>query len=247
MGKLDGKTAIVSGGSRGIGEAIVRTLCEEGAFVIFTYNNNKEKAEKLLKVLTKEGYYLEAHQVDLKDYSSIEKFNNEVIYKMAKIDILVNNAGISNVGLFMDMSKTQVDEIIGTNLSGSIFLTQFVVKKMIGEKRGNIVNISSIWGNVGASCEVLYSATKGGINLFTKALAKELGPSGIRVNAVAPGVINTDMNRWMTEEDKTALEEGIPLDRFGEKEEVSKVVAFLCSEDSSYINGQILTVDGGML
>lgn len=247
MARLEGKIAIVTGGSRGIGEAIVRTLCEEGAFVIFTYNNNEEKAKSLVKELKAKGYFLQACQLDLNNYSSIENFNDVIISKQSNLDILINNAGISKVGLFMDASKSEVDEMINTNLTGSILLSQFAVKKMINKKKGSIVNISSIWGNVGASCEVLYSATKGGINIFTKALAKELGPSGIRVNSVAPGVIDTEMNKWMNETDRMNLEQEIPLDRFGDTKEVAKVVSFLCSDESSYVTGQIITVDGGMI
>ncbi|GKX66056.1 elongation factor P 5-aminopentanone reductase [Inconstantimicrobium mannanitabidum] len=247
MARLEGKIAIVTGGSRGIGEAIVRTLCEEGAFVIFTYNNNEEKAKSLVKELKAKGYFLQACPLDLNNYSSIENFNDVIISKQSNLDILINNAGISKVGLFMDASKSEVDEMINTNLTGSILLSQFAVKKMIDKKKGSIVNISSIWGNVGASCEVLYSATKGGINIFTKALAKELGPSGIRVNAVAPGVIDTEMNKWMNETDRMNLEQEIPLDRFGDTKEVAKVVSFLCSDESSYVTGQIITVDGGMI
>lgn len=247
MARLEGKIAIVTGGSRGIGEAIVRTLCEEGAFVIFTYNNNEEKAKSLVKELRAKGYFLQAYQLDLNNYSSIENFNEVIISKQSNLDILINNAGISKVGLFMEASKSEVDEMINTNLTGSILLSQFAVKKMINKKKGSIVNISSIWGNVGASCEVLYSATKGGINIFTKALAKELGPSGIRVNAVAPGVIDTEMNKWMNETDRMNLEQEIPLDRFGDTKEVAKVVSFLCSDESSYVTGQIITVDGGMI
>ena len=159
----------------------------------------------------------------------------------------MNNAGISNLGLFMDYSLDDIDNLINVNLTGTMKLTNALFDLIREGKNQSIINISSIWGNVGASCEVLYSASKGGINLFTKALAKEVASLGIRVNAVAPGVINTKMNSWLKDEEKKDLEDEIPLNRFGETSEISKVVAFLCSDDSSYLTGQIITVDGGML
>ena len=147
----------------------------------------------------------------------------------------------------MDYSLDDIDNLINVNLTGTMKLTNALFDLIREGKNQSIINISSIWGNVGASCEVLYSASKGGINLFTKALAKEVASLGIRVNAVAPGVINTKMNSWLKDEEKKDLEDEIPLNRFGETSEISKVVAFLCSDDSSYLTGQIITVDGGML
>ena len=147
----------------------------------------------------------------------------------------------------MDYSLDDIDNLINVNLIGTMKLTNALFDLIREGKNQSIINISSIWGNVGASCEVLYSASKGGINLFTKALAKEVASLGIRVNAVAPGVINTKMNSWLKDEEKKDLEDEIPLNRFGETSEISKVVAFLCSDDSSYLTGQIITVDGGML
>ena len=147
----------------------------------------------------------------------------------------------------MDYSLDDIDNLINVNLTGTMKLTNALFDLIREGKNQSIINISSIWGNVGASCEVLYSASKGGINLFTKALAKEVASLGIRVNAVAPGVINTKMNSWLKDEEKKNLEDEIPLNRFGETSEISKVVAFLCSDDSSYLTGQIITVDGGML
>ena len=172
---------------------------------------------------------------------------DEIISTMGKIDILVNNAGISKIGLFMDSDKENIDHIMNVNLLGPIYLTKHVVNYMIPRKSGNIVNISSMWGETGASCEVLYSASKGGINLFTRSLAKELAPSNIRVNAIAPGVIDTPMNSFLTENEKSELEEEIPLGRFGKPEEVGRLTAFLCSDDSSYITGQVIRTDGGFI
>ena len=167
--------------------------------------------------------------------------------KFGKLDVLVNNAGISKIGLFMDASDEEIDSIMNVNLIGAMKLTRDSMDLLREGSNSSIINISSIWGNVGASCEVLYSTTKGGMNLFTKALAKEIAPWGIRVNCIAPGVINTEMNSWLSKEEKEGLEEEIPMNRFGEVEEIGRVAKFLASEDSSYLTGQILTVDGGML
>lgn len=247
MADLSGKTAVVTGGSRGIGRAIVEEFLKAGAYVIFTYNNSEEKSNEIVKKYKEQGFFLEAHKVNLNDYDSICRFYDDVIYQRGSIDILVNNAGISKVNLFMDMTKEDIDEIVGTNFTGTMYLTQLIVKKMVMQKKGSILNISSIWGNTGASCESVYSATKGGITMFTKSLAKELGSCNIRVNALAPGVIKTEMNEWMNEEEKRELCDEIPLNRFGEKNEVAKCAAFLCSDDASYVSGQVLTVDGAML
>ena len=172
---------------------------------------------------------------------------NEVINKSGKIDILVNNAGISLMGLFMDSSEEEINEIINTNLMGSIYLSKEAILHMASRNAGNIINISSMWGEVGASCEVLYSATKGGINSFTKALAKEMAMSNIRVNAIAPGVIDTYMNSMLDEESRESLKEEIPMGRFGMPSEIGKLAVFLCSDDSSYITGQVIRVDGGFI
>lgn len=172
---------------------------------------------------------------------------NEVISKSGKVDILVNNAGISLMGLFMDSSEDEMNEIINTNLMGAIYLSKEALSHMVSRNTGNIINISSMWGEVGASCEVLYSATKGGINSFTKALAKEMAMSNIRVNAIAPGVIDTKMNSMLDEESKESLKEEIPMGRFGMPSEIGKLAAFLCSDDSSYITGQVIRVDGGFI
>jgi 3-oxoacyl-[acyl-carrier protein] reductase len=160
---------------------------------------------------------------------------------------LVNNAGVSSVGLFIDMNEEKWDEIIDINLKGVINCSHSTLDYMISQKSGTIINISSMWGNVGASCEVVYSSTKGAVNLFTKSLAKEMAPSGIRVNAIAPGVIDTEMNSWLSDEDKRGLEQEIPLGKFGDIEDIGKTVVFLASDGAKYITGQVLTVDGGMV
>lgn len=158
----------------------------------------------------------------------------------------MNNAGVSKIGLFTDMTEQDWDDVMNTNLKGVFNCCHQAVKYMLSQKSGSIINISSIWGNYGGSCEVLYSASKGGINAFTKALAKELAPSGIRVNAIAPGVIDTDMNECFTAQDRQLILEDIPMQRFGQAEDVAKLATYLASDDANYITAQIITVDGGM-
>ncbi|KGO12991.1 short-chain dehydrogenase [Clostridium botulinum] len=246
MVNLIGKVAIVTGGSRGIGRSIALELTKAGANVIINYNKNKEDALETLSLIKDLGGYGYVCKADVSDYGSSKKLIEFAINKFGKIDILVNNAGIAKIGLFIDMDENDWDNIINTNLKGVFNCSHNVIKYMLDKGEGTIINVSSMWGNIGASCEVIYSASKGGINAFTKALAKELGPNNIRVNAVAPGVINTDMNSCLCEEDMDNLKNEIPLMRLGEGEEVGKVVAFLSSKDSSYINGQIITIDGAM-
>ncbi len=243
---LTGKVAIVTGGSRGIGKSIALELTRVGANVIINYNKNEEDAIKTLKLIKDLGGYGYIYKADVSNYNSSKELMEFAISKFGKIDILVNNAGIAKIGLFIDMDENDWNNIVNTNLKGVFNCSHNVVKYMFDKGEGTIINVSSMWGNVGASCEVIYSASKGGINAFTKALAKELGPNNIRVNAVAPGVINTDMNSCICEEDLDNLKNEIPLMRLGEGEEVGKVVAFLSSKDSSYINGQIITIDGAM-
>lgn len=247
MINLNGKTAIITGGSRGIGSAIVEKFLSLGCYVIFTYNTNKDSADKILSDMKDKGYFLEARKLNLGDREDIKRFVKEINEEKRNIDILVNNAGISNVGLFIDMDDDDIDSVIDVNFKGMVYLTKYILKNMISSGRGSIVNISSIWGNTGASCEVVYSSTKGAINLFTKALAKEAGQFGIRVNCVAPGVIDTEMNGWMNEEEREELISEIPQGRFGSPYEVADAVSYLASDSSSYVNGQILTVDGGMI
>lgn len=246
MVNLMGKVVIVTGGSRGIGRSIALELTKAGANVIINYNKNKEDALETLNLIKDLGGYGYVCKADVSDYDSSKKLVEFAINKFGKIDILVNNAGIAKIGLFIDMDENDWDNIINTNLKGVFNCSHNVIKYMLDKGEGTIINVSSMWGNIGASCEVIYSASKGGINAFTKALAKELGPNNIRVNAVAPGVINTDMNSSLCEEDMNNLKNEIPLMRLGEGEEVGKVVAFLSSKDSSYINGQIITIDGAM-
>lgn len=247
MNKLSGKVALITGASRGIGRAIAIEFARQGASIIINYSTDDEGAKETLEEVKRvSGYGI----IIKGDISSFEKCNiivDETLKTMGKIDILVNNAGISYIGLFMDATEEEIQRIVSTNLLGSMYLTKHVLKEMISRKSGNIINISSMWGEVGASCEVLYSTTKGGLNAFTKALAKEVAPSNIRVNCIAPGVIETKMNSFLGEEEKKALEEEIPLGRFGNPSEIGKLAVFLCSDDSSYITGQIIRADGGFI
>lgn len=247
MGILSGKVALVTGASRGIGKAIALELSNEGATVIINYSKDDSGAELTLAEIIASGGYGKLLKGNISSFETSKKIIDEVIKNFGKIDILVNNAGISKIGLFMDSSEEDIDNIIGTNMLGAMYLSKHALPHMINKGIGNIVNISSMWGEVGASCEVLYSASKGGLNLFTKSLAKEVAPMGIRVNAVAPGVIETEMNAFLEEDDRAQLEEEIPMGRFGDVEEIGKAVVFLCSDNCKYLTGQIIRIDGGMI
>lgn len=245
--KLAGKVAVITGASRGIGRGIAKELAKEGAYVVINYRDNDLAAELLLNEIKEVGLRGCTYKCDVSHYGNTKDMIHNILEKLGKIDILVNNAGISSVGLFMDNSEDDFEKIMNTNFKSVFNTSRSIVDHMISMKQGVIINISSIWGNVGASCEVLYSASKGAINSFTKALGKELGPSNIRVNAISPGVIETEMNSWLSEDDKNDLINEIPLNRMGKAEEIGKLVAFLCSDDGAYINAQVITADGGMI
>lgn len=247
MGKLIGKVALVTGASRGIGRAIAVELAKEGASVVINYSKDDEGAKETLEQVKKVNGYGVIIKQDISSLEGCKSMIDEIINTMGKVDILVNNAGISTIGLFMDAEEEDISRIINTNLMGPVYLTKYALQHMVPKRSGNIINISSMWGDVGASCEVLYSTTKGGLNLFTKSLAKELAMSNIRVNGIAPGVIDTKMNEVFSEEDRKSLEEEIPLGRFGRPEEIGKLAVFLASDDSSYITGQIIRADGGFI
>lgn len=244
---FNGKVILITGGSRGIGNSIAKEFARLGGTVIINYRYNDEAAKQTLKEIQAFGGYAASIKGDVSSYSFTKDMIEGILDKFGKIDVLINNAGISKIGLFIDMQEEDFDNIINTNLKGVFNTCHSVAKHMIDRRQGSIINISSIWGEVGASCEVLYSASKGGINSFTKALGKELAPSGIRVNAVQPGVINTEMNKWLTKEEKKDLEGEIPMMRFGEGDDIAKITVFLASEDSKYITSQIMTVDGGYI
>ncbi|OAA93758.1 elongation factor P 5-aminopentanone reductase [Clostridium coskatii] len=247
MENLGGKVAIVTGASRGIGRSIAINLAKCGANVVINYKKDEKEAYKTLDMIKQAGSVGMVVQGDVSLYSNAERIVQYALSKMGKIDILVNNAGISKIGLFVDMKEDEWNSIIDVNLKGVLNCSHSVLKHMISKKSGAIINISSMWGNVGAACESIYSASKGAINLFTKSIAKEMAPSNIRVNAVAPGVIDTEMNSWLKEDEKKSLMEDIPMGKFGQCEDIAKTVCFLAGDSSAYITGQIVTVDGGMI
>ena len=244
---LNGKVALVTGASRGIGRGIAIELAKAGASVIVNYRKDLKGAEETKRIIEEKNGYCRIIKWDVSSYEDTKLMTESIIKDFGKVDILINNAGVSKVGLFIDMYEEDWDNIINTNLKGVFNCCRNILPHMFSVKSGVIINISSMWGNVGASCEVIYSASKGGVNSFTKALAKEVGPSNIRVNAISPGVINTSMNKWMSCEERDSLKDEIPLCRFGECEDIGKAVVFLCSDNAKYITGQVLTIDGGMI
>lgn len=237
------KVVVVTGGSRGIGAQIVKTLANENYKVILNYNNSKEQAEKIQQELLEQGNEIEIIKADVSKREEIEKLIQFAINKFNKIDVLINNAGISQEGLFTDVTEEEWQKIINTNLNSVFYCNQQALKYMIPEQQGCIINISSIWGETGASCEVAYSTTKAAINGMTKALAKEVGPSNIRVNAIAPGIIDTDMNRNLTNEELEQIKEQIPLNKIGKALDIAKCVKWLIEDE--YTTGQIISINGG--
>jgi len=244
---LSGKIAIVTGGSRGIGRAIATTLSKYGASIVITYSRDEEGAKDTLDSIKKNGGYCLAQRFDVSSYGDCDKAVQSVIDTFGKVDILINNAGLSNIGLFIDADEVLWNRLIDVNIKGVFNMTKCVLNNMLKNGSGTILNISSIWGVNGASCESIYSATKGAINSFTKALAKEMGANGIRVNAIAPGVINTGMNSWLSSEEEEELTNSIPMGCFGAANDIGDLAAFLCSEKAKYINGQTIVVDGGLI
>lgn len=232
------KTALVTGGTGDIGQAICRKLSEDGYYVIINYLHSDEKANKLANDISGK-----ALKFDVSDRNEVENISKIT----GKIDLLINNAGISEIDLFTGISHEKSARIMNINLNGTLNCSRAFLPSMIHNKSGNIINISSMWGQVGASCEVDYSATKAGIIGFTKALAKEVAPSGIRVNCVSPGFIMTEMNNRFTAEELESIKEEIPLGFFGTPEHVANTVSFLASEKSEYITGQVIAVNGGMV
>lgn len=237
------KVVVVTGGSRGIGAQIVKTLANENYKVILNYNNSKEQAEKIQQELLEQGNEIEIIKADVSKREETEKLIQFAINKFNKIDVLINNAGISQEGLFTDVTEEEWQKIINTNLNSVFYCNQQALKYMIQEQQGCIINISSIWGETGASCEVAYSTTKAAINGMTKALAKEVGPSNIRVNAIAPGIIDTDMNRSLTNEELEPIKEQIPLNKIGKALDIAKCVKWLIEDE--YTTGQIISINGG--
>lgn len=235
------KYAFITGASRGIGAAIADELAKNGYHLYLTCKNSGEQLRSFAAELERKyNISCTCFVGDIGDY----KFVEECFSSVTSLDVLVNNAGISYVGLLSDMNVKDWDQVIGTNLSSAFYTSKFATPLMLKEKAGKIINISSVWGNVGASMEVAYSASKGGLNSFTKALAKELAPSNIQVNAIACGVIDTDMNKCFSVEDMEILKGEIPADRIGSAFEVARLVVQLV-QSPSYLTGQIIAIDGG--
>ena len=241
------KTVIVTGGARGIGKAITTLLCSEGYNVILNYNSSKAEAEALADDLTKSGYNIDIFKADVSKSNEVDSLLEYTIKKYNKLDALVSNAGIAEQKLVTEITDNDWDKMISTNLSGCFYCNRAAAQLMVKQHCGSIVNISSMWGIVGASMESHYAASKAGVIALTKSLAKELGPSNIRVNCVAPGVIKTDMLNSFTDNDISALSRETPLLRIGEPENVADAVSFLLSNKAEFITGQVLSVDGGFI
>ena len=235
------KTVLVTGASRGIGKAIAYEFARNNYHLYLTCKTNITLLENLKNELEKEfSIICHVFQCDMGNMDEVE----QLFQKIPSLDVIINNAGISHVGLLTDMSEKEWRNVMSTNLDSLFYTSKFGIPKMLSKHKGRIINISSIWGNVGASMEVAYSASKGAVNSFTKALAKELAPSNIQVNAIACGMIDTDMNACFSEEDLHYIIEEIPADRMGKPEEVARLCHML-SEAPEYMTGQIITMDGG--
>jgi 3-oxoacyl-[acyl-carrier protein] reductase len=241
-----GKVAIVSGGTRGIGKAIVLMLAQEGADIAFTYLKSAEEAEELIKEVESKGSKVQAYKIDVRDFDKAKEFVEKVKLEFGRLDILVNNAGITRDKALMMMAKEDWQEVLDTNLTGVFNLTRNTIVTFLKQKSGAIVNITSVSGVSGLSRQTNYSASKAGIIGFTKSLAKEVAGYGIRVNAVAPGFIQTDMVAGLKEDQRQAIIKGIPLGRLGRPEEVASVVKFLLSDAANFITGQTIIIDGGL-
>lgn len=237
------KIAIVTGASRGIGREVAKELAESGITVIANYNKSEEEAKKLQQELEEQNLKLEIFKADVSKREDVKKLVEYTIEKHGKIDILINNAGISEYKLFTDETDEDWDKLINTNLYSAFAMSQEVIPNMVHNKKGCIINISSIWGIVGGSLEVLYSISKAGLDGMTKALAKELGPSNIRVNSIAPGMINTKMNSKFTEKEIEEIKEEIPLERLGNPQDIAKCIKWLI--DDNYTTGQVISINGG--
>jgi 3-oxoacyl-[acyl-carrier protein] reductase len=240
------KTVAITGASKGIGAEIARLFAQKGYNVIIGYNSSTSSAENLRTELVSSGYNAEICKVDVCDSASAKLFIEKTVSTFGGINILVNNAGIAQQKLFTDITDEEWQKMIATNLSGVFYCSRAAAPYFIQKKSGSIINISSMWGQTGASLEVHYSAAKAGVIGLTKALAKELGPSNITVNCVAPGVIDTDMNSHLDQETLSSLKEDIPLCRIGNTKDVAEAVLFL-AEAKGFITGQVLAVNGGMV
>lgn len=235
------KTVLVTGGSKGIGKSIVQKFAENGYNVILNYSKSEEAAYRLSEKYNN----VKIFKADVSNKKQVQEMVDYATHEFKKIDILINNAGISSTGLLQDLSEEELTRIFSVNVNGTFFCTQAVLPQMIARHEGKIINISSVWGLVGASNEVAYSASKAAIIGFTKALAKEVGPSNIRVNCIAPGIVMTDMVSDYTVEEFDDIRSQIPLERIGSTEDISNLAYFLAGDEADYITGQVISPNGG--
>ncbi len=241
------KTILITGASKGIGAATAILFAQKGYNVVINYNESYESASLLCRSLASHGYSVMAQKANVANRLEVELMVKETLYKFGSLDILVNNAGVAHQALLTDTDEIDFDKIIDVNLKGVYNCCKCVIPSMVSKQSGKIINISSMWGQVGASCEVAYSASKAGVIGLTKALAKELAPSGITVNAIAPGLIETGMNSHLSIEELSDFVENIPLGRMGNADEIAAAIEFLASDKADYITGQILGINGGFV
>ncbi len=243
---LKNKVAIVTGGSRGIGRAICKEFAENGANVVINYSGNEEKANETLTICRELGVEAIVYKADVTKDKEVVDMIKATVDKFGRIDILVNNAGITRDNLLMRMSEKDFDDVIDTNLKGTFLCMKHICRTMMKQRSGKIINMSSVVGVNGNAGQANYSASKAGIIGITKSMAKELASRNINVNAIAPGFIQTDMTNKLTDEQKQEIAKHIPLAKLGDAENIAKVAAFLASDNSNYITGQVINVDGGM-
>ena len=239
------KIIIVTGGSQGIGKDIVRELASDGNTVILNFNKSEKEAIDIQKGLQPKDVIIDIFKADISTREGARKLVEFTYNKYNRIDVLINNAGISQFKMFTDITDSDWENILKTNLYSVFYMSQETVKYMINQKSGNIINISSIWGITGASCESHYAVSKAGVDALTKSLAKELGPSNIRVNSIAPGIINTKMNCNLSKEELQDIKGQIPLEKRGKTQDISKCVKWLIEDE--YVTGQVISVNGGWL
>ena len=241
------KTAVIFGGSKGIGAQIAREFASNGYFVVINYNSSFSAAKSLLNEIEASNGKGTIIKADISKYDEVEALVNEALKITGKIDVAIISSGISKTDLLIDSKIEDIKDVVDVNLLGTIYACKAVASPMLKEHFGKIITISSMWGEVGASMESIYSATKGGVIAFTKALAKELGYNGINVNTISPGLIDTDMNKRLTKEDIKDLIDCTPASRIGVPQDISKAALFLASDDASFINGQVISINGGFI
>ncbi|MFU0800272.1 MAG: SDR family oxidoreductase [Xylanivirga thermophila] len=243
--KVMNRTVLVTGGAKGIGYAISKLFSQNNYNVIINYLNSEKEALSLQSLLDKDGYTTMVYKADVRIREQVEEMIDKGISKFGSIDVVVNNAGISQQKLFTEIDENEWDNMINVHVKGMYNCCQCVLPYMIGRKQGKIINISSIWGITGGSCEVHYSTAKAAMIGFTKSLAKELGPSNIQVNCVAPGIIDTEMNGFLNDDEREVLIDDTPLLRFGKPEEIAYTVLYLASRQADFITGQVISPNGG--